>query len=89
MDAAHPLEHVREELAAGRTEALLLHRPAMLDTRREKRSFERFVGRVWLPVSDEVLVSVEELSTIQIGEVVFVDLAEVLIAEGHGERVPP
>ena len=74
--------------AKARTEALLLDRPALLDTRREKRSFERFVGRVWLPRPDDLAVPPAQLTPLQVGDTVFVDLAEVLIAEGHGKPIP-
>ena len=73
--------------AKARTEALLLDRPALLDTRREKRSFERFVGRVWLPRPDDLAVPPAQLTPLQVGDTVFVDLAEVLIAEGHGKPI--
>ena len=74
--------------AKARTTALLLDRPALLDTRREKRSFERFVGRVWLPRPDDLAVPPAQLTPLQVGDTVFVDLAEVLIAEGHGKPIP-
>jgi endonuclease YncB( thermonuclease family) len=74
--------------ARARTEAVLLHRPALLDTRREKRSFERFVGHIWLPQPDDVAVPLDHVQTLQIGNNLFVDLADVLIAEGHGQAMP-
>jgi hypothetical protein len=74
--------------AKARTEALLLHGPALLDTHREKRSFERFIGRVWIPRSADLAVPPDTLRTLTIDHTLFVDIADVLIAEGHGEPLP-
>lgn len=78
-----------EVKAAGlAAEALLVNRPALLDTRRERRSFGRFVGRVWPPRPDDLAVRPAQLTTLQIGDTVSGYVAEVLIAEGHGKPRP-
>ncbi|NCC27080.1 MAG: hypothetical protein EOM22_02730 [Gammaproteobacteria bacterium] len=74
--------------AKARTEALLLHGPALLDTRREKRSFERFISRIWIPRPADLAGASDALPTLKVGDTLFVDLARVLIAEGHGQPVP-
>jgi endonuclease YncB( thermonuclease family) len=71
--------------AKARTEALLLHGPALLDTHREKRSFERFIGRVWIPRPADLAIPPDTLRTLTVDHTLFVDLADVLIAEGHGQ----
>lgn len=74
--------------AKARTQALLLGRPVLLDTRRERRSFERFVGRVWLPRPADLAVDLAPAAVLIVGTSVLVDLAAVLIAEGHGALAP-